>query len=124
MRSVAEYLERAAEFEALAAKATVDGLRKRYGDIAACYRLLAKEREWLIGTGAIEGEQPIDGQHVRGAGTKQDRKFGPPPAYYSDDGLSPALRPFAMTGAWAALSRLPRFESWPGITCRVSAILR
>jgi hypothetical protein len=22
----------------------------------ACYRLLAKEREWLIGTGAIEGE--------------------------------------------------------------------
>jgi hypothetical protein len=33
-----------------------DVLRKRYGDIAACYRLLAKEREWLIGTGAIEGE--------------------------------------------------------------------
>ena len=52
MRSVAEYLERAAEFEALAATATVDVLRKRYGDIAACYRLLAKEREWLIGTGA------------------------------------------------------------------------
>ena len=60
MRSVAEYLERAAEFEALAATATVDVLRKRYGDIAACYRLLAKEREWLIGTGAIEGERPIE----------------------------------------------------------------
>jgi hypothetical protein len=66
MRSVAEYLERAAEFEALAATATVDLLRKRYGDIAACYRLLAKEREWLIGTGAIEGEQPIGVQHAEG----------------------------------------------------------
>ena len=60
MRSVSEYLERAAEFEALAATATVDVLKKRYGDIAACYRLLAKEREWLIGTGAIEGEPRID----------------------------------------------------------------
>jgi hypothetical protein len=57
VRSIAEYLERAAEFEELAAKATIDVLRKRYGDIAACYRLLAKEREWLIGTGAIESEQ-------------------------------------------------------------------
>lgn len=54
MRSVAEYLE------ALASTATVDELRKRYSDIAACYRLLAKEREWLIGTGAIEGEPPIE----------------------------------------------------------------
>jgi hypothetical protein len=59
-------LERAAEFEALAAKASVDELRKRYADIAACYRLLAKEREWLISTGAIEGEQPIDVQRARG----------------------------------------------------------
>jgi hypothetical protein len=66
VRSVAEYLERAAEFEALAATATVDVLRMRYGDIAACYRLLAKEREWLIGTGAIEGEEQIDGQHPEG----------------------------------------------------------
>jgi hypothetical protein len=41
VRSVAEYLERAAEFEALAGTATVDVLRKRYGDIAAWYRLLA-----------------------------------------------------------------------------------
>ena len=56
MRSVAEYLTKASEFENLAAAATVDVLRKRYDDIAACYRLLAKEREWLIGTGAIEGE--------------------------------------------------------------------
>lgn len=62
MRSVAEYLKRAAEFEALAASAGVDVLKRRYGDIAACYRLLAQERERLIGTGAIEGEQPIDFQ--------------------------------------------------------------
>jgi hypothetical protein len=60
MRSVSEYLERAAEFEALAATASIDLLKKRYGDIAACYRLLAREREWLIGTGAIEGEPPIE----------------------------------------------------------------
>jgi hypothetical protein len=60
MRSVAEYLERAAEFEALAETTSVDGLKKRYGDIAAFYRLLAKDREWLIGTGAIEGEPPIE----------------------------------------------------------------
>jgi hypothetical protein len=66
VRSVAEYLEKAAEFEALAATATVDVLRKRYGDIAACYRLLAKEREWLISTGALESEKPIEGQQAEG----------------------------------------------------------
>ena len=59
MRSVADYLQRAAEFEALAATTDVDALRKRYGNIAACYRLLAKDRKWLIGTGAIEGESPV-----------------------------------------------------------------
>ena len=58
MRSVAEYLQRAAEFEELAAAASVEALRKRYADIAACYRLLAKDREWLIGTGTIESEDP------------------------------------------------------------------
>lgn len=59
MRSIADYLQRAAEFEALAAATDADVLQKRYGDIAACYRLLAKEREWLIGTGAIEGEPSL-----------------------------------------------------------------
>lgn len=62
LRSVAEYLERAAEFEGMAASAGVDVLKKRYADIAACYRLLAKDREWLIGTGAIAGEQRRGGQ--------------------------------------------------------------
>jgi hypothetical protein len=61
VRSVAEYQDKAAEFEALAASTSVDVLRKRYADIAACYRLLAKERELLISTGAIEAEQaPLD----------------------------------------------------------------
>jgi hypothetical protein len=64
-RGEVPYDERRTNFEALAATATVDVLKKRYGDIAACYRLLAKEREWLIGTGAIEGEQPINVQHAR-----------------------------------------------------------
>ena len=59
MRTVAEYLSKAAEFEAMAVAAPIDVLRKRYDDIAACYRLLAKEREWLIGTGALEDDKPI-----------------------------------------------------------------
>lgn len=62
LRSVAEYLERAAEFERMAASVNVDVLKKRYADIAACYRLLAKDREWLIGTGAIASEQDSNGQ--------------------------------------------------------------
>jgi hypothetical protein len=62
LRSVAEYLERAAEFEGMAALASVDVLKKRYADIAACYRLLAKDREWLIGTGTIASEQREGGQ--------------------------------------------------------------
>jgi hypothetical protein len=41
----------------LATATPVEGLKKRYADIAACYRLLAKEREWLIGTGTIDGEE-------------------------------------------------------------------
>jgi hypothetical protein len=64
MRSVAEYLARASEFEALAAEASIESLKKRYDDIAACYLLLAKDREWLISTGAIEGERPIDEQQA------------------------------------------------------------
>jgi hypothetical protein len=59
VRSVAEYLQKAAEFEALAAEAAIEPLKKRYGDIAACYRLLAKEREWLISAGTIEGEPSV-----------------------------------------------------------------
>ena len=58
MRSVAEYLARAAEFDELARAASEPTLKKRYIDIAECYRLLAKDRKRLIGTGVIESEQP------------------------------------------------------------------
>lgn len=54
MRSVAEYLARAAEFDELARSTSDDILRKRYYDIADCYRLFAGERKRLIETGAIE----------------------------------------------------------------------
>jgi hypothetical protein len=60
VRSVAEYLKMAAEFEALAAAAPVDVLRKRYDDVAARYRLLAKDPEHLIATGALQDDQPIN----------------------------------------------------------------
>jgi hypothetical protein len=56
--SVGEYLKRAAEFEALAAETSIEPLKKRYTDLAACYRLLAKDRQGLISTGNIEGEPP------------------------------------------------------------------
>jgi len=58
MRSVAEYLARAAEFDELARSAGERALQKRYTDIAECYRLLARERQGLIETGAIKSDQP------------------------------------------------------------------
>ena len=54
MRSVAEYLEKAGEFARMAAKASNPGLKKRYGDLAECYRLLAEERKRLLETGELE----------------------------------------------------------------------
>ncbi len=58
MRSVAEYLARAAEFDELARSASEQALQKRYTDVAACYRLLARERQRLIEAGTIESDQP------------------------------------------------------------------
>jgi hypothetical protein len=57
MCSVAEYLARAAEFDELGISASEQALQKRYTDIAECYRLLARERQRLIETGAIKSEQ-------------------------------------------------------------------
>jgi hypothetical protein len=48
MRSVAAYLAKAAEFEKLAADPANAALKKRYADLADCYRLLAEERKKLI----------------------------------------------------------------------------
>lgn len=56
MRTVGQYLERAVEFDALAVSSSDKCMRKRFADIAACYRLLAKDRERLIATGVIPPE--------------------------------------------------------------------
>ena len=53
MRTVAEYMAKAAEFDGFARATTQQGLKKRYLDLAECYRLLAKEREQLVAQGAI-----------------------------------------------------------------------
>jgi hypothetical protein len=57
MRSVAEYLETAAEFDELARLTSEPTLRTRYAHVAECYRLLASELQRLIETGALKPEQ-------------------------------------------------------------------
>jgi len=47
---------KAEEFDALARAAKLQGLRKRYTDLAECYRLLTKEREQLVSDGVIPME--------------------------------------------------------------------
>jgi hypothetical protein len=56
MRSVSEYLARAAEFDELVRSSSEPALITRYADIAECYRLLACERQRLIETDTIEPE--------------------------------------------------------------------
>jgi len=58
MSSVAEYLEKAAEFDELARSASEPTLKERYGDVAESYRLLAIVLQRLIETDAVEPEQP------------------------------------------------------------------
>jgi hypothetical protein len=58
MRIVAEYLEKAAEFDELARSTSEPALKKRYADVAESYRLLAIVRRRLIETGALKPEQP------------------------------------------------------------------
>jgi hypothetical protein len=58
MRGVAEYLAKAAEFDELARSTSEQALRKRYSDIAECYRLLASERQRLIESGEIKSDVP------------------------------------------------------------------
>jgi hypothetical protein len=56
MRTVAEYRAKAEEFQALADETITPALKKRYADMAHCYRLLADERERLV----KEGKLPAD----------------------------------------------------------------
>ena len=57
MRSVAEYLEKAAEFDELARSTSEPVLKKRYADVAESYRLLAIVWQRLIETDALKSEQ-------------------------------------------------------------------
>ena len=57
MRSVAEYLEKAAEFDELARSTSEPVLKERYADVAESYRLLAIVLQRLIETGALKPEQ-------------------------------------------------------------------
>jgi serine acetyltransferase len=57
MRSVAEYLEKAAEFDELARSTSEPVLKKRYADVAESYRLLAIVWQRLIETGALKPGQ-------------------------------------------------------------------
>lgn len=56
MRTVEQYLDKAAEFDAFVATSSDKCMQKRFADIAACYRLLARDRERLVATGAIPRE--------------------------------------------------------------------
>jgi hypothetical protein len=56
MRSVAEYLEKAAEFDELARSTSEPVLKQRYADVAESYRLLAMVWQRLIETGAPNSE--------------------------------------------------------------------
>jgi hypothetical protein len=58
MRSVAEYLEKTAEFDELARSTSEPALKECYADVAESYRLLAIVRQRLIETGALKPEQP------------------------------------------------------------------
>jgi hypothetical protein len=59
VRSVADYLSKATEFDTLASEAPEPSLRKRYADLAECYRLLAAERQRLIADSTIQSDPPL-----------------------------------------------------------------
>jgi hypothetical protein len=56
VRTVAEYRAKAAEFEALAEETITPALKKRYADMANCYRLLADERERMVKDGRLQSD--------------------------------------------------------------------
>jgi len=57
MLSIAEYLDRGAEFHRLAEATSEPTLKRRYAELAECYRLLAADRQRLIKEGKITPEQ-------------------------------------------------------------------
>ena len=86
MRSVAQYMEKAVEFDKLTKEVSEPVLKKRYADIAECYRLLANDLQRLIATGDIESnsirhpETPrpaLSGFDPDGAPDQPQRPHGP-----------------------------------------------
>jgi hypothetical protein len=61
MRSVAEYLTQAADFDRLAAGSAQPELKKKFADLANCYRILAEERRRLIMEGVIKSDDDPEG---------------------------------------------------------------
>ena len=57
MLTDAEYLDRGAEFYRLAQHTSEPTLKKRYADLAECYRLLVAERQRLIKEGKLAGDE-------------------------------------------------------------------
>jgi hypothetical protein len=51
-------MNKAAEFDGLAARAVEPSLKIRYTDMAQCYRVLAEERKRLIDEGVILSDTP------------------------------------------------------------------
>jgi len=58
VRTVTDYLLKAVEFDDLATFAPDDVLKKRYADLAECYRILAEERKRLIASDNPDPPRP------------------------------------------------------------------
>ena len=59
MRRIAEYLDKAAEFDALARDESHSNLKKCYSQLAEGYRKLAAERQGMISDLIIQPEPPL-----------------------------------------------------------------
>jgi hypothetical protein len=60
---ISEYMKKAAEFEQMAGQTQDPILRARFLNIAGCYQLLSREREWLIEIGAVEDKPAAQNVH-------------------------------------------------------------
>jgi hypothetical protein len=58
MRTAAEYLEKAAQFDGLAKTCCDPELQRQLAEVAESFRLIARERQRLIKAGPIEPESP------------------------------------------------------------------
>lgn len=56
MRTVNEYLAKVDEFDRMEESAPDHSLKRRYMDLAKCYRLLADERKRLVAEGVLQSD--------------------------------------------------------------------